>query len=143
MEVNMTAKLLSRDAVLAADDRASEVVEVPEWGGSVQVRALSGTERDQYESAGVTWGRDAKGAPIVAALNTDNLRARLVALAVVDEEGNRLFSDKDVAALGAKNAQVLNRLFEVARRLSGLSAADVEALTQGLKGDQNGRSGSA
>src|ERR1051325_3469724 len=103
MEVNMTAKLLSRDAVLAADDRTSEVVDVPEWGGPVKVRALSGTQRDQHEPAGVTWGRDAKGAPIVSALNTDNLRARLVALAVVDEDGNRLFSDKDVPALEAKN----------------------------------------
>ncbi len=43
--------LLTKDDILGADDLATEDVEVPEWGGCVRVRALTGTERDAFEAA--------------------------------------------------------------------------------------------
>ena len=116
--------LLSRDAILAADDREYEVVPCPEWGGEVRLRSLTGAERDAYEQSLVqTRGKSRE-------MNLRNARAKLVALCAVDESGNRLFSDQDVAALGRKNAKPLDRLFDVARRLSGLSADDVDRLTE-------------
>jgi hypothetical protein len=48
----------------------------------------------------------------------------------------------DVAALGERSAAALERVFDAARRLSGLSERDVEALKNGLKADQNGSTGS-
>jgi hypothetical protein len=39
-----------------------------------------------------------------------------------------VFTDADIVALGAKNAAALNRLFEVAQRLSGLRGEDFEEL---------------
>ena len=76
-------------------DTPVEVVEVPEWGGSVRVKTLSGAERDQFESAIVQRnGRNVKQ-------NLLNIRARLVAAALVDENGAALFpSFDDVEALG-------------------------------------------
>lgn len=116
--------LLSRDAILAADDREYEVVPCPEWGGEVRLRSLTGAERDAYEQSLVqTRGKSRE-------MNLRNARAKLVALCAVDENGNRLFSDQDVAALGRKNAKPLDRLFDVARRLSGLSEGDVDRLTE-------------
>jgi len=116
--------LLSRDAILAADDREYEVVPCPEWGGEVRLRSLTGAERDAYEQSLVqTRGKSRE-------MNLRNARAKLVALCAVDESGNRLFSDQDVAALGRKNAKPLDRLFDVARRLSGLSEDDVDRLTE-------------
>jgi len=116
--------LLSRDAILAADDREYEVVPCPEWGGEVRLRSLTGAERDAYEQSLVqTRGKSRE-------MNLRNARAKLVALCAVDENGNRLFSDQDVAALGRKNAKPLDRLFDVARRLSGLSEDDVDRLTE-------------
>lgn len=113
---------LTRDAILGADDLARETVPAPEWGGEVVVRALMGFERDEFEESMFTGrGKDRRA-------NFANLRARLVALAVVDAAGKRLFTDADAAALGKKNAAVLDRVFSVAQRLSGLSAADVEEL---------------
>jgi len=116
--------LLSRDAILAADDREYEVVPCPEWGGEVRLRSLTGAERDAYEQSLVqTRGKSRE-------MNLRNARAKLVALCAVDENGNRLFSDQDVAALGRKNAKPLDRLFDVARRLSGLTEDDVDRLTE-------------
>ena len=47
---------------------------------------------------------------------------------MVDEAGERLFSNDDVVALGKKNASALDKVFAIAQKLNGLSAADVEEL---------------
>lgn len=114
--------LLTRDAILQAQDLPTERVVVPEWNGEVLVRALTGAERDAFEQSIVEQrGKSTR-------MNLQNLRAKLVALTVVDEEGKRLFSDEDAKLLGQKSAAALNRIFEVAQRLSGLRPEDVEEL---------------
>jgi len=112
--------LLTRDDILNAQDLARERIEVPEWGGAVLVRALTGRERDAYE-AGIVHpdGRKMR-------YTLTNMRARLVSLSVIDEAGARLFSDSDIELLGRKSAAALERVFEVAQRLSGLSEKDVD-----------------
>lgn len=119
--------LLTKDAILAANDRETVDVEVPEWGGTVRVRALSGAERDAYEVA--LAGVRPDGSPRI---NLVNVRARLVALAVVDETGARMFDDADVKALGEKSGVALQRVFEVAQRLSGMTDEDIEELAEGF-----------
>ena len=119
--------LLSRESILGADDRKTEDVAVPEWGGTVRVRALSGTERDAYEAGIVQLRGDG-----TKTVNLKNLRGRLVALSCVDDEGNRLFTDEDAIALGDRSASALERVFDVARKLSGLSEDDVEELAEGF-----------
>ena len=131
--------LLGRDAILGADDLAFEVVEVPEWGGSVRVRGLTGRERDLFEASIVQVG--SAGSRQVRP-RLENIRARLVSMTLVDEEGNLLFSDRDVRELGAKSAAILDRLFDVARRLSGLTEGDVQAIAEDFGGAQSGDSGS-
>lgn len=114
--------LLTRDDILQAPDIQKETVEVPEWGGSVLVRGMTGLERDNFEQELVT--RKGKH----TSFNWSNVRAKTVALCVIDENGRRMFSDSDVEALGQKSAAGLERVFDVARRLSGLSDSDVEEL---------------
>lgn len=130
--------LLSREQILDAPDRKTEDVDVPEWGGTVRVRSLSGAERDAYE-AGIVQLRGDGSRKITLA----NARARLVALTVCDEGGNRLFSEADVTALGEKSAAALERVFDVARRLSRLSDEDVEELVEGFGDAPSGGSTSA
>ena len=71
------SNLLTRDTMLSASDIEIELVEVPEWGGHVFVKGMSGTERDQFE-ASITEqrGKDARVnmANIRAKLSADNLR---------------------------------------------------------------------
>lgn len=114
-----------RDEILGRDDLPVEVVTVPEWGMDVRVRALSGAERDAYEASCL---KRMGGKADKVEMTFENIRARLVARSVVDEAGARVFTDADVASLGAKNAAALNRLFEVAQRLSGLRGEDFEEL---------------
>lgn len=118
--------LLSKDAIWQAQDLTFQDVNVPEWGGTVRIRALSGSERDAFESKSlIKRGNDRE-------LNTRNLRARLIAATAIDEEGKALFEPSDVIHLGQKSAKALERLFDAARKLSGMTAADVDELTENL-----------
>lgn len=114
--------LLSKEALLAARQRPTETVPVPELGGDVVLRGLSGRERDAFEeSLFVQKGKKRER-------NMANVRARLVALCAVDDQGSRLFTDADVELIGEMRADVVDRLFDVAQRLSGLREQDVDEL---------------
>ena len=119
--------ILSREAILSAEDLTKELVPVPEWGGDVYVRAMSGTERDKFESTIV----EMRGKKQV--FNSQDIRAKLCAVSICDEKGDRLFNDGDVKALGKKSAAALQRVFEVAQRLSGITEDAVDELTEGLE----------
>lgn len=110
--------MLDRQAILEADDKRIEKVDVPEWGGHVFVRTLTGAERDAFE-------RDWTGAD--GQVNA-NFRAKLAARAICFEDGKRVFADGDVGPLGEKSSAALDRVFAVAIRLNGLTKDDVEEL---------------
>ena len=120
--------LLTKAGILAANDLKTEDVDVPEWGGAVRVRSFTGRERDAFEAAMVRGdGKERK-------VDLTNMRARLVGLTVIDEAGQRLFTDEEVDLLGAKSGAALDRVFAVAQKLNGLSGADVEELTKNSSG---------
>lgn len=113
----------TREAIFAADDIAHRDVEVPEWHLTVRVSALTGAQRDAFEAA-ILKDRDdpAKGVDAIG------FRAKLVAVALIDENGDRLFRDSDLAALSKKSARVLDHLYEVAAELAGLRQEDADRL---------------
>jgi len=112
--------LLSRSDILKATVTPRETVSV--LGGEVIVRGMSGVERDAFEASCLE-GRGKK-----QGFNMKNFRARLVALCCIDEQGHRVFSDADAVALGDVRADVIDRLFGVAQRLSGMRDEDVDEL---------------
>ena len=116
--------ILSREQILEKNDLPSELVEVPEWGGAVWVRGMSGAERDSFEDSIIA---GEKGSRVV---NISNFRAKLAVRSIVDEQGRRLFTDDDADLLGAKSAAGLQRIVEVAKRLSAFSPEDVSELTK-------------
>jgi hypothetical protein len=119
--------ILGRDQILNADDRKTMIVPVPEWGGEVMIRSLTGRERDEFESSLVeTKGNKTKQ-------NITNFRARLLSLCIVNEKMERVFIPADIPALGNKSVAALQRVFNACNELSGLSDEDVEELTQGFE----------
>lgn len=124
---------LTKEQILSADDLKQELVEIPEWGGEVLVRELRGRERDAFEEGSLDKQRNLKMA---------NMRARLVAMSVIDDEGERLFTSKEALELGEKSASALNRLFEVCCRLSGITSDDVDKLEGNLETVHQEESGS-
>ena len=116
--------ILTREQILSASDIKTEVVPVPEWGGDVMIRGLTGADRDSYEQDITTIkGKNTR-------VNWINARAKFVALSIVDESGQRIFEDTDIKALGNKSAAALDRVFQAAQKLSGLTDEDVDELTK-------------
>ena len=79
---------------------------------------MSARDRDRWEQE--TYGGDTP--------KVDDFRARFVGLCLVDEMGERLFSDHEVAQLGTKSAAALDRVFRVAQTLNALGDAAVGEL---------------
>lgn len=115
---------LTRAAILAADDIKTEAVLVPEWSGSVLVRGLTGAQRDKFETKII----EQRGTKQI--WHREHIRAWMVVMSVVDEDGDYLFSDTDVAAVSQKSAGALERIFSAAQRLSGITRSDVEELSK-------------
>lgn len=132
--------ILGREQILSAQDLEKELVEVKEWGGAVYVRALTGAERDAFEQSLVEERVVGRGRrqETTRTVNMRNARAKLCALTICDEQGERLFTDADVQDLGKKSAAALTRVYEVAARLSGLTDEDMEELTGNSDDDPSG-----
>ena len=129
-------KALTRDEILGADDLKTESVKVPEWGGTVMVRELTGAERDAWEASVVK----TNGTKVT--IDSQNMRAKLAALCIVGDDGKRVFTEKDTIKLGAKSATALDRVTDVARRLSRIGEDELEDLGKGSKQTRSGDSAS-
>lgn len=135
-----TLRLLSSAEIFATEDIAYKIVPVPEWGSNVgvRVRGLMASERDHLESAMIEVRRNK--AEINARGFLSNFRAKLVALATVDEAGNPIFSERDVERLGTKNSAAIGRIAEAIQKLSAMSDEDVEEIVGNSESDPSGDS---
>lgn len=109
--------LLTRQDILDAKDRKSIIIEVPEWGGKVKLMTMTGHIRDKYDTS--LLGKNG-GANLI------NIRAKLAAACIVDEDGKQQFTEKDILMLTQKSGKALNRVFEAAQTLNHLQDVDVE-----------------
>lgn len=128
--------LLSKSAILGASDLKVEDVPVPAWGGTVRVRTMNGIERDAFRAS--LAAAEGEG----AALPIGKFSAALLVATCVDESGQRLFDDHDMAALQAKSAASLDAPAAVAMRLNGLGGSAVEAAVKNSASGQSDDSGS-
>mgnify|MGYP006888311239 FL=1 len=114
-------QFLRRRAEVAAP---FEDVPVPEFGpGCVQrVLGLSMTDRTRWEMKVYT-GRSGD-----RKVNARIIRETLLVATLVDETNAPMFTEADGPMLGELPATVGERLFDAARRVSGMTEQDVEAL---------------
>lgn len=110
---------LGKAAILAADDKKMVDYDVPEWGGSVKLRVMTGTERDRFEGEFVNNNK-----------SVEMVRAKLVAKCLCDDQGNRLFDEAEIPKLGEKSAAVLDRLFSECMKLNRFTKGDVDELAK-------------
>jgi len=108
--------MLSKSGILECKDIESEVVNVPEWSGEVMVYGLTLAEKDVWTDSILDDGK----------ANMQGATARLCALSIRDEKGKPIFTSKDITSLQAKSAKALDRVFQVAQRLSGIGQEEIE-----------------
>lgn len=125
---------LSREQILGCMDLPREAVEVAEWGGTVWVTRLSGLHRAELDDITRELIGEKKKLTNVEALH---YTMALIVRAVVDDEGNRVFSDDDIALLHKKSDEALARVGTVAARLNGVGAKEEETVKKNLEPAQN------
>ncbi len=118
--------MLTREEILSKWSRL-QIEPVIVDGDEVYVRELTASERDAYESSIMNMRIGADGTQSFTT-NTRDMRARLVAMSLCDEEGTRVFGDDDVAAVGALSAAAIDKVFGIAKRLSAVTDDDLEEL---------------
>lgn len=132
-------KMLTKEEIISVVDITTEVVEVPEWGGAVAVREMTGLERDAFEQSMVKIGADGK-----READLSNMRAKLCAACIVDQvTGDRLFTDADLQQLANKSAVALDRVFRKAQEINGMAADSVEDAAKNSMPAPSGSSTSA
>ena len=112
------SKVLTKDQILQADDIVKELVHVPEWGGTVYVKAMTETEYSYFEEQILSDKNKS---------DMSNVRAKLCAMSIVDKAGSLLFSPEDILVLSKKSVKAINRIFKVAQ---SLNIEDVEELVK-------------
>lgn len=113
---------LTRDDILNVKDIQVQEVDVPEWGGTVFVKGMTAKERDKFEASIIIHAGKTQR------VNMNNIRAKLCSATICDEQGEPMFTEKDIDALAQKSASAMQRVFAVAQTLSGITEADTEDL---------------
>ncbi len=125
-------KQLSITDILNRDDVKIKKIDIPEWGGSVEIRSMTGEARDAYEES--VFKRLDNGE---YERDLSNARAKLIASCVYGSDGTRMFkSDAQIKALGNKSAIVLDRLFTECQNLNAISQQDMDELEGKSEADQ-------
>ncbi len=114
--------LISKDAILAAQDIQTEDIAMPEWSDNVntcvRVRELSAADILGFWDA----CRDTEGE-----LVRERVQPALLMRAIVGADGTALFTEADIGALMAKSATAIGRLFVAAKRLNGIGQEETTA----------------
>ncbi len=117
--------MLTREQILNAVDCELTKVEVPEWGGEIYIKSLSGAESEQLKEA--TENSDLTDAEKMAVT---------LAISIVDENGHPLFTRDDMVELSKKSFRVLVRLIDKFNEVNGFTQS-VEDTAKNLETIQN------
>jgi len=110
-------KLLTRDNILAAKLKTKKI-DIPEWNGSVIIREPTAMERSEYELLCTKAVTDDEAIKII--------RGVCAAKCLVNENDERLFSDKDIEKLHKTSANALDRIIDVYREISLVGDEQIE-----------------
>ncbi len=117
-KVDEKRKVLTAEDILCKDDIETVDCYVPEWGGTVKLRSLSGLEAERFVAAFPPGERQSASA------------VHIVALCAIKEDGTPFFTSEQVEELKKKSLRGIMRLQKEVLRINGLSE-------EGLKETKN------
>jgi hypothetical protein len=102
-----------RDRIIAVDDTQKEIVKIDEWGVEVEIRGMSGAARASIsQDAAENNGN----------INFLKMMPELVVQCCFDPEtGEQVFDSKDKELVMGKSGAALDRIVNIAMRLSGFA----------------------
>jgi len=101
-----------KEKILKAKDIKSEKVKVDEWGVTIEIKGMSGSQRAKLIANAI----DKNGN-----VNLERIYPELLISALIDPEtGKQIFATNDQSVLLGKSGEVIERLAQLAIKLSGL-----------------------
>jgi len=114
-------KIANRNLLLKLCERRYINLELPEVGLVVRIQSLSEKEKSQYETRLI-----AKSGRGVIRDRLQDATRRLIALCVVDDKNERIFSNADIDKIGELDSFVSSRIYEAAQEHCGFNKHDIE-----------------
>ncbi len=116
-------ELLTADEILGMDDIPVEDVVVPQWKNrTVKIRGLSAAAKNAYQASLVEiTGTSRK-------VKLEHSTAKLLQKCIVNAQLQPIFTEAQILQLGTKSAKVLERLAQIANRLSGMDEGENDEL---------------
>jgi len=109
---------LTREEILAKRNVRQRVpVDVPGWG-TIHVAKFTARDRDRFEEI-VTSG-------IPGRVNLHNVRAQIVTLLAVQEDGTPMFTEADADDIGKLDSNFVQAVVDAGFKLNGLNTDVVE-----------------
>lgn len=109
---------LTRERLLALSKskRRIETIALPSGIGTVNIRAMTGAERDELVEFITAAGKSTAG-----------IRGLMAALSICDGDGERLFPSSDAATLNeTMDSRDLEAIVDASRKLSRIGADEIE-----------------
>lgn len=132
-------KTLTLDQIRSAEDRKIKEYPVPDWGGVLRLRPMSGGQREAIMNEVLR--RVQRHAGDVDAI-TEGLSARLIAMTIVDEDGAPLLTEEAAQELvDTKRGDVIAALVAECQAVNGMDF-DGEAVGKAFSAILNANGGS-
>tara|TARA_R110000824_G_scaffold11593_3_gene50812 strand:+ start:5450 stop:5848 length:399 start_codon:yes stop_codon:yes gene_type:complete len=122
------AKIANRTALLKLCERRYIDLEL-EGGLIVRIQSLSEKEKSSYETRLI-----AKSGRGVIRDRLQDATRRLIALCLVDEKNERIFSNADVDQIGELDSFVSSRIYDAAQEHCGFNKGDIEDTVKNCTG---------
>ena len=117
---------LTAESILQSEDFTYDEVDCPEWGGTVRIRSMSGTQRVTLKKA-IEQGQN-------------DIDEMVCVMCIVDADGNRIFNRSQIGELGKKNTKAISRVAKRIVEISGLrdpekAVKDAEKNSEGTESE--------
>jgi hypothetical protein len=108
---------LTKEQIQAIKDLPIITVDIPQWGGKINIKSPSCYDRDRMA---VEFKDD----------DNEYIRAKLAVRYIVDEKGERMFTDGDIKMLAGKSPHALDIIFKEIQKLMGFNKEEVEEVVK-------------
>ena len=112
--------LLTKEAIFAAKDVNSKVIDVPEWGIGAQIKIKAMSIKDQlvYEKE------------VAAKKDESDIIFNMLILCCVDEDNKHIFDKKDIELLKEKSSTAILKVFNECLNINSLDVDSVEKIAK-------------
>ncbi len=109
---------VSKHQIFASNDLREALIDIPEWGGKVKIKALSVQEQLDYDSFLATKPKEI------------DMALHLIIVGCINDDGTKKFDIDDISELKKKNSENIFKLVAGILTLNKQSPEDVDNLAK-------------